>query len=65
MTVEHIYKVGTLLFDNLQDAETFDKYSKSFNKKQLKELYKGYKSKIDYKVYANPKFDDFQMAIIR
>ena len=43
MAVEHIYKVGTLLFDNLQDAETFDEYSKSFNKKQLKELYKGYK----------------------
>lgn len=65
MTVEHIYKVGTLLFDNLQDAETFDEYSKSFNKKQLKELYKGYKSKINYKSYLNPEFDFKQMEEIR
>ena len=42
MTVEHIYKVGTLLFDNLQDAETFDEYSKSsrniFTKQEYKKL---------------------------
>lgn len=65
MTVEHIYKVGTLLFDNLQDAEIFDNYSNIFNKKQLKEIYNGYLSKIDYKVYANPKFNAYQMKVIR
>ena len=62
---ETTYKVGNFKFDNIEAAETFNNYFNIFNSKQLKELYKGYKSKIDYKVYANPKFDDFQMAIIR
>ena len=61
MAIETVYKVGNLEFDNWQDAEIFDGYSTFFQGGQLKQLYLGYKSKIDYKIYLNPKFDYQQM----
>ena len=33
MAIKTFYKVNNLEFDNLKDAETFDSYLKSFDKK--------------------------------
>ena len=41
MTIKTFYKVNNLEFDNLKDAETFDSYLKSFDKKQMLSLYIG------------------------
>ena len=65
MAIKTFYKVNNLEFDNLKDAETFDSYLKSFDKKQMKELYMGCKAKINYKVYLDPKLDYTQMEQIR
>ena len=62
---ETTYKVGNFKFENLKSAEIFDNYSNIFNKKQLKEIYNGYLSKIDYKIYANPEFTPEQMFQIK
>ena len=63
---ETIYTVGNFKFDNLKDAERFNIYLDLgyFNDEQLTKLYMGYKNKIDYTIYANPKFNVYQMARI-
>lgn len=63
---ETIYTVGNFKFDNFKDAERFNIYLDLgyFNDEQLTKLYMGYKNKIDYTIYANPKFNVYQMARI-
>lgn len=63
--IEHIYRVNKLDFDNLKDAKTFEKYSSLFSNEQLKEIYNGYLSKIDYKIYLNAEFTPEQMKQVR
>ena len=52
VVVETIYKVGDFTFNNQKDADKFDNYLNVLEDKQLKELYYGYESKIDYTIYA-------------
>ena len=63
---ETIYTVGNFKFDNFKDAERFNIYLDLgyFNDEQLTKLYMGYKNKIDYTIYANPKFNVYQMSRI-
>lgn len=63
---ETIYTVGNFKFDNFKDAERFNIYLDLgyFNNEQLTKLYMGYKNKIDYTIYANPKFNVYQMGRI-
>lgn len=63
---ETIYTVGNFKFDNLKDAERFNIYLDLgyFNDEQLTKLYMGYKNKINYTIYANPKFNVYQMGRI-
>ena len=63
---ETIYTVGNFKFDNFKDAERFNIYLDLgyFNDEQLTKLYMGYKNKIDYTIYANPKFNVYQMGRI-
>ena len=63
---ETIYTVGNFKFDNFKDAERFNIYLNLgyFNDEQLTKLYMGYKNKIDYTIYANPKFNVYQMGRI-
>lgn len=63
--VQKIYDVNGFKFNNSKDAEQFNQYSKIFSYKQMKEIYSGYLSKIDYTIYAKPEFDEFQMSEIR
>lgn len=56
VVVETIYKVGNFTFNNQKDADKFDNYLNVLEDKQLKELYYGYESKIDYTIYAEPEF---------
>ena len=60
-----IYEVGNFNFDNLKDAENFNRYLDIFSDEQLKELYSGFENKIDYTIYANAKFNANQMRQIR
>ena len=67
MVVKKItYEVGNFEFDNFKDAERFNIYLDLgyFNDEQLTKLYMGYKNKIDYTIYANPKFNVYQMGRI-
>lgn len=63
---ETIYTVGNFKFDNFKDAERFNIYLDLgyFNDEQLTKLYMGYKNKIDYTIYVNPKFNVYQMGRI-
>ena len=63
---ETIYTVGNFKFDNFKDAERFNIYLDLgyFNDEQLTKLYMGYKNKIDYTIYANPKFNVYQIGRI-
>ena len=54
--IKTTYHVGYFEFDNLEDAEIFDKYLEVFSKEQLDVIYSGYQSKIDYTIYAKPEF---------
>lgn len=65
MSKSQTYKVGNFEFNNQEDAGKFNSYSGIFTDEQLREIYLGYKNKIDYTVYAKEEFDEFQMAEIR
>lgn len=65
MTIKTFYKVNNLEFDNLKDAETFDSYLKSFDKKQMKELYMGLLNDVNVLLYATSKLDWNEMRTIR
>ena len=60
------YKVEDFEFDNIEDAEKFNKiYDKFKTKEQLQEIYLGIKNKIDYSIYARPEFNSYKMELIR
>lgn len=65
MTIKTFYKVNNLEFDNLKDAETFDSHLKSFDKKQMKELYMGLLNDVNVLLYATSKIDWNEMRTIR
>ena len=64
--IKTCYKVNNFEFDNMEDAEKFNAiYNEFKNEEQLKQIYLGIKNKINYKIYANQKFDFTQMKEIR
>lgn len=65
MTIKTFYKVNNLEFDNLKDAETFDSYLKSFDKKQMYEIYMGLLNDVNILLYATSKLDWNEMRTIR
>lgn len=65
MTIKTFYKVNNLEFDNLKDAETFDSYLKSFDNKQMHEIYMGLLNDVNVLLYATSKLDWNEMRTIR